>query len=319
MALQTMPVSWRQHSFRAMGCQMTVWLEMAEAEAAEPLLLGAEAMFAAAERVLSRFDPFSELSRLNHNPGRWMPISALLWAVVAQAIEMADETGGLFDPTQLNALLTAGYYRSFDQLSGEPLPMTLPEPAGLAGQWQAVELDAQAQAVWLPPGVGLDLGGLAKGYTAQQVVEFLSEAGPCLVDAGGDISAGTAPTGWPGWPVGLAGPGSASDSPELLSCWLADGTMATSGIDYRRWMQGGQELHHVMDPRTGRAAATDLLTATVLARSAARAEAWATAALVAGLASADHLLTNKRLAAAFVDRQYQLHLTPGLALMSVSV
>ena len=313
MELQTIPVNWHQHAFRAMGCQMTIWLEAADESEAWPALSEAEMMFVRAERVLSRFDPFSELSRLNHSTGRWIPVSALLWTVIAQALVMADETDGLFDPTQLNALLAAGYDRSFDHLAGEPPRPTGGDPVATPGQWQAVALDAETQAVWLPPGLGLDLGGIAKGYTAQLVVDFLGETGPSLVDASGDICAGAAPAGWPGWPVGLRAPGAADSGVELLSLWLAEGSMATSGIDYRRWQRDGEMMHHLMDPRTGRSAQTDLLTVTVLAHSAVRAEAWATAALVAGSSSAFDLLAENGLAAALVDQHHELQLTPLLA------
>ena len=68
----------------------------------------------------------------------------------------------------------------------------------------------------------------------------------------------------------------------VLSLWLNNATLATSGIDYRRWQQDGQPVHHLIDPRTGLPAATDVVTASVLCSDARRAEAWATATLVAG-------------------------------------
>lgn len=310
---QTIPAHWRQRPFRAMGCQMAIWLEMENPKAADYLICEAEAMFYNAEAVLSRFNAASELSWLNGRPGRWTPVSNLLWAVIIQALFMARETSGLFDPTQLTALEAAGYDRSFSEMASETAGTAVCETAvDRHGQWQAVQLDAASQAVWLPPGVRLDLGGIAKGFTAQQVVDFLHEKAPCLVDASGDLIAGAAPLGWPGWPVAVGAPYPAKGD-ELFPLWLVDGAMATSGIDYRRWRQNGRTAHHIIDPRTGQPAQTDLLTATVLAKTAVRAEAWATAALVAGSAAAQQHLAVKGLAAALVDQQHSLILTPALA------
>jgi thiamine biosynthesis lipoprotein len=297
-----------------MGCQMSIWLQMEDAQAGGRLLREAEAMFRSAEGVLSRFDSASELTWLNGRPGRWTAVSDLMWSVITRALFMAEETGGLFDPTQLAALESAGYDRSFAQMSRELVVDGAETAVGCYGQWQAVQLDAGTQSVWLPPGVRLDLGGIAKGHTAQQVVDFLRAEGPCLVDAGGDLTAGAAPLDWPGWPVAVAAPYHKEDADQagLLQLWLVDGTMATSGIDYRRWQRNGRPAHHVIDPRTGMPAVTDLLTTTVLARAAVRAEAWATAALVAGSAAAGQQLSAIGLAAVLLGWQNDLILTPAL-------
>ncbi len=316
MNQQTYPEQWHTRSFRAMGCQMAVWIELENAKKADALLQEVEAMFRHAERRLSRFDPTTELSQLNAWPDTWIAVSEMMWTVVTQALFLARETDGLFDPTQLRALEAAGYTRSFEQM------VTASELSGVEtavvqfDQWQMVQLNVEEQAIRLPFGVKLDLGGIAKGFTAQQVVDFLSEWGPCLVDAGGDLTAGAAPAGQPGWPVTVAAPYSRWDEQpiDLFPLWLVEGTMATSGIDYRRWQHNGRSAHHVIDPRTGLPAETDLLTATVLAKTAVRAEAWATAALVAGTAeAAQQRLADHNLAAALVDQRGDLTVTPALA------
>lgn len=293
---------------------MGIWLELADSQTAVTLLQQAESMFRHAEGLLSRFDPASELSQINARQGFWIPVSDMMWSVVTQALFMARETEGLFDPTLLTALEAAGYDRSFEQLVVADVMAGMMMVGDQSEQWQKVKLVIGGQSLWLPPGVKLDLGGIAKGYTAQQVVDFLTGWGPCLVDAGGDLTAGLAPTGWPGWPVAVASPLNKVNEPraELLPIWLVEGSMATSGIDYRRWQYKGHSAHHLIDPRTGQPAETDLLTATVLAKTAVRAEAWATAALVAGTTSALQKLTNTGLAAALVDRQNKLLFTPAL-------
>ena len=312
MNQDTMNPNWHQHNFRAMGCQMSVSLELEEAAQAQDLLYQAERLFAAAERRLTRFHPESELSRLNARPGDWVPVSSVLWQVVQQAIWLAEETDGLYDPTVLAAVEAAGYTHSFDpwQRNGSPTAFT-PSATPLFGQWQLVELDASRHAIRLPHEVRLDLGGIGKGYTAQQVVAFLKHWGPCLVDAGGDVTAGDAPMGQPGWPVAISAPWTGDDQQPvaLFTLWLANGTIATSGVDYRWWRQNGRKNHHLIDPRTGLPAQTDVRTVSVLSASGMRAEAWATAALVAGVDEGLQQLLYHDLAAAFVTQSGEVRLT----------
>ena len=103
----------------------------------------------------------------------------------------------------------------------------------------------------------LDLGGIGKGYAAERAAELLALAGPCLVNAGGDIAIRGG-----SWPVGV----------EHITLQLGGGGLATSGRDRRRWQRGGRELHHLIDPATGEPAVTDLLRVTVVAADAVDAE-----------------------------------------------
>lgn len=311
MKQQPHPASWQAHSFRAMGSQIVLWLDSGDAAQAAVAFAQAEALFARNERALSRFLADSELMQLNARSGQWVVVSDLLWREVTLALEMARETDGRFDPTLLNALTQAGYDQSFELIDSGHNGRWL-EPELFYGRWREIELDTIYQAVRRPAGVQLDLGGIAKGDTAQQAVALLQPFGPCLVDAGGDLVAGAAPTGYPGWPVALSRPGvdAGGESSDLATFWLADGALATSGVDYRRWRQAGRLAHHLIDPRTGQPADTDILTATVLTPDAAVAEAWSTATLVAGIdAGIDHLL-DFDLAGLVVGRDGRILATP---------
>ena len=302
---------WHTHHFRAMGSQISIWLELDTEDLAQTALRQAEQMFIAAERRLTRFTSDSELSRLNAQPERWTCVSNLTWDVINHALSLAQETQGLYDPTLLNALEVAGYDRSFEQLALTNLTRAGHPQLYLGGRWSEIRLAPKQHALRLPAGLRLDLGGIGKGYTAQQVVNFLSQWGPCLVDAGGDLTAGDAPSGWPGWAVGVAEPWSDPDQTrgQLFQLWLANATLATSGIDYRRWQKNGQIAHHLIDPRTGQPAITDVLTVTVLSTEATQAEAWATAALIAGMTIGHAYLTTHQLAGALVDQAGNLSLT----------
>lgn len=303
----------RPHRFRAMGCEMTAWLELDDADAAQAALQQVEALFAAAERRLSRFRPTSELTLLNGAPERWVPVSDAFWQVFVRALQLAHETDGLFDPTLLGALEAAGYDRDFAEVTA---PMSRKRrgqngrvaPQAASAGWREVRVDPDRRAVWLPAGVRVDLGGIAKGYTAQLAAIFLGQWGPCLVDAGGDLVAGDPPAGLPGWPVGIAVPWHDGGDPavDLARLWLRNVALATSGVDYRRWLHLGQWQHHLIDPRRGAPAVTDLWTVSVVAADAASAEAWAKVGLILGAQGAKALFATRGLAGAWVtaDREF---------------
>lgn len=313
---------WPSRQFYAMGSHMTAWLELANQELAQRTLAQVEDLFHAAEARFTRFRPTSELAQVNAQAGQWTSVSNVFWRLLTRALHLSQATDGLFDPTVFNAVVATGYDRDFAEVrqrgtlsNGQAKPSATP----LRGCWQAVELDAVQHALRLPPSVKLDLGGIAKGETAQAAVAFLSQWGPCLVDAGGDLVAGDAPTGWPGWLVGIAKPtltaaDGVADEPagDLAHLWLKNSALATSGTDYRRWQQGGVTVHHLIDPRKGTAAATDLLTVSVLAAEAAVAEAWAKAALIRGAKDGRMLLEAHQHPAALVDQQQQVTITPAL-------
>jgi thiamine biosynthesis lipoprotein len=134
-----------------------------------------------------------------------------------------------------------------------------------------VRVDRARSTVALEPGYRLDLGGIAKGWTADRILKTLATFGPALVNAGGDIAASGA-----AWPVGL------ETATGTLTLELGDGGLATSGRDRRRWTQDGRRRHHLIDPATAAPADGDLLTVTAAAGSASEAEVLATSLFLAG-------------------------------------
>lgn len=264
-------------------------------------------IFASAENRFSRFRPDSELSQLNRQPDQWVSVSAEMWEMIEKALQLSAETNGLFNPLLLTALERTGYDRPFDEITDDIRCFGRSNSQNTP----TIERDRPNRAVRLSSGARLDLGGIVKGHTAQQAIDYLRSFGPCLLDASGDLAAGDAPSGVPGWPVSVGQPFSRES--DLLRMWLANQTLATSGIDRRRWQRGNSAKHHIIDPQTGDSAETDLLSATIWLDDAASAEAYATAAIVMGWATAYDLLTERGIGAALVDRCGRLTLTPALA------
>jgi thiamine biosynthesis lipoprotein len=268
----------QHHEFRAMGCQMLAALDVATPAATE-WLAEVPGWFAEWERRLSRFRDDSELAWLNRQAGGPVQVSDILWDVVKTALQAAQRSHGLVTPTLLAELELAGYDRSFDML-GAHVPAAAPPLATPSGDWNAVVLRLGSRSICLPPGVRLDLGGVAKGWAADRAAREVGAHGPALLDEGGDIAVSRPMADGSPWPIGVADPSELDGQIELLL--LESGGVATSGRDYRRWRQGGSWQHHIIDPRTGRPAVTDVLSATVVAASAREAEMAAKTALILG-------------------------------------
>ena len=276
--------------FRAMGCQMLAVIDRDDGPAGTQLA-EVPGWFEEWEQQLSRFRADSDLAQLNAAAGRPRVVRPVLWEVIRIALQAARESDGLVRPTMLGALEAAGYDRSFDALDRDsaaaaPASTARGERRGLWGarpappDWCAIALDRRTHSMALPAGVRLDLGGVAKGWAADRAARQLAATGPALVDAGGDIVvSGPMADGSP-WPIVIANPFAPDATVGALLIYF--GAVATSGRDYRRWRRGGVEQHHIIDPRTGQPAETDVLSATVVAADGPSAEAAAKVALILG-------------------------------------
>ena len=210
---------------------------------------------------LTRFSPDSELSRLNAAAGRWTDISPELEDLLRGSLRAYDRSGGLVHIGVLPALLAAGYTRDFAAGPTEASGVAMVAPP------LPEMLDLDGPRARLRPGTSVDLGGIAKGWLADRATERIGPNG--LANLAGDLRArGAGPAG-EGWPVGFG-------STTVL---LRDIGAATSGTEGRRW---GPGLHHLIDPRTGRPAETDLVEVSALAPTAADAEVLAKTALLLG-------------------------------------
>jgi thiamine biosynthesis lipoprotein len=240
----------------------------------EPVRAGIEEIAAR----LTRFDPASELCALNADRREIVPVSPLLRGAVQAALLGAWRTGGLADPTLLGAVEAAGYART--RVGVEPASLddalrAAPprRPATPGGCRRAVEV--RGDCVVRPPGLGLDLGGSAKGLAADWAASRLG--GRYVVDCGGDVRVGGTHD------IALRG--------TAHTLRVTDGAVATSGIDRRVWRrEDGTYAHHLLDPATGEPAWTGLISATSSAETALEAEALAKAALLCGPRGARRIL-----------------------------
>jgi len=263
----------RHIDFRAMNCDMSVVLDTNNT-AFDALLQQVPMWFEVWEQTFSRFRNDSELSQLNASAGQWFNASENLWDVVNGSVQTARVHNGLVTPTILDALMNVGYDQSFEQIGQVAKSMCAMGGMSTLEALAGIECDAQAHTVFLPKGVRLDLGGFVKGWCADEVVQRLADRlpqnTPVLMDAGGDIAISGAMADGSGWAIGIADPFDVEH--DLALVMLGRCGVATSGRDYRKWTQDGVACHHIIDPRTGKSAQTDVLSATVIAPSTQQAE-----------------------------------------------
>jgi thiamine biosynthesis lipoprotein len=275
-----------RQSFECFGGTVTVSVR---GEEEETLLAQARETLLDAHRRLSRFEPGSELSRLNRNPRRAVPASPLVRRFAVAAYTAGALSDGLVDATLLGEIERLGYVESLPPGEGPVFRHdTEPAPAGASreSRWRSLAVDEEAGCVVRAPGTRLDSCGIAKGLLADIVAEQMPEARAFAVDCCGDIRFG----GTAGLTRTLRVDDPFGGEP-LHEFSLRKGAVATSGTTRRTWLdRGGRPAHQILDPATGRPAATGIVQATALAPTALQAEVYAKAALLSGRAGATRWL-----------------------------
>lgn len=262
-----------RHGLRAMGTSVILHApEETQPEAFAAAVRTVEGVFVEGELRFSRFRGESELSHVNREAGAWTAVSPAFEALLRASLSAAERSDGLFDPTVLGALVAAGYDRDFDEVvAGARIAL---RPGTPGGRWR--DIDLAPGRVRLPEGVGIDLGGIAKGWAVDRAAAAALDAGLAwaLVGAGGDLRVvGAAPD----LAVTIQDPEVRGES--CLRVALREGAIATSSVTRRRW---GADRHHLIDPRTGLPADTGVLQASAWAPTCAAAEVAAKVLLFRG-------------------------------------
>jgi FAD:protein FMN transferase len=225
------------------------------------------------EECCTRFDAGSELMRLAAaQPGVPVPVSTLLYEAVQFALEVAEESGGAFDPTVGHAMETRGFNREYR--TGKEIHA----PADFRGaaSYRDVRLDPERQTIMLLRPLVLDLGAVAKGLAVDLAARELAPFENFAINAGGDLYLGGCNAEGEPWSIGIRHPRSDTELIDLLR--VSNRAVCTSGDYEKRSADGG---HHILDPRTG-GSANGVASVTVIAPTAMLADALATAAFVLG-------------------------------------
>ena len=293
--------------FRAMNTDVLLAAEGKADQLVKGFEQAQQFIHASADRF-SRFSETSELSELNRSTGRWFQASPDLFSVIVLTRRFFHLTRGLFDPSILPDLRRVGYDRSMDLLrKNVAAPLFESLLAGERPSFSEMDLDDANHAILLPAGMALDLGGIAKGWIAEQAAIILSRfASICAVNAGGDMFLVGLPEGQSQWPVELEDPLQPENILTLL--WVDPGAVATSTVTKRAWKQGEKSRHHLIDPRTGEPAVTEWVSVTAIAPHAYEAEVFAKALLIGGPRESEEIARNSGIQFSYlaVDREKKI-------------
>jgi thiamine biosynthesis lipoprotein len=235
--------------------------------------------------IWSRFDPESDVGRINAEAGQAVRVAPETLTLVDLSLTGFRVSGGAFDPTVLGDLLRAGYDRSFETITDASARAALSDlTRGALG----IEVDRDASTVRTPIGTGFDGGGIGKGLAADIVVDRLASAGAtgACINNGGDARAwGSAPEGESAWAFAVEAP---TGDDHVTSIALRDGAIATSSPAKRAWGGTGARAHHLIDPRTGEPIVNDIASVSVIAARGWQAEVLTKSVFVTGV---DHSFT----------------------------
>ena len=233
-----------------MGVEFEVVLYAPHRNAAAKAFAAAFARIGELDRVMSDYDPDSELSRLSaSSPSKSpVPLSGDLWTVLDFAQEVSRTSDGAFDVTA--GPLTKLWRRARRQ---KELPTREQIARALAATgYKHLVLDAKGNSArLLRSEMRLDLGGIAKGYAADEALAAIGKLSidRALVRASGDIAVSQPPPGEKGWKVGIAP--LEPDAPPTHFVWLANQAISTSGDSRQHLVVDGKRYSHIVDPRTG--------------------------------------------------------------------
>ena len=224
------------------------------------LLAQVEERCLAFEQTLSRTIATSDVGRINAAAGMTVVVSPETAQLVDAALGYCEESGGLFDIT-IGAVSELWDFHEGIVPSEADIAQALPHVG-----WRGVDVDLAASTVTLAdPDARLDLGGIAKGYVTDVILGELEAAGvtSAYVNLGGNVGVlGTKADGSP-WRVGVRDPNDGSGQKSLAVMRTDGGSVVTSGLYERQFEQDGRRYWHILDPRTGYPAESDVASVSI--------------------------------------------------------
>jgi thiamine biosynthesis lipoprotein len=266
------------------------------------------------ERHLSTYRVTSEIALLNRDESRsWQDVSPTLFAVLKEAHDVSELTGGSFDVTVAPMLEIWGHKPDSSGVLGRmtfqpPTSDQLKQAHKSVGYARLELRSVPRQSVRKSAsGMRLAVDGIAPGYAVDRIATELRDLGHAnfIVEIGGEVrAAGQRPEGGP-WRIAIEAPLATRREP-LVGLRLRDAAVSTSG-DYRdaRIDADGHRYSHTIDPRTGRTTSSALTAVTVIDANAIRADAYATALMVMGTEDGLAWAQAQRVPALFVERTAQ--------------
>jgi thiamine biosynthesis lipoprotein len=305
-----------EDNFRVMGTDVSVGiviesfghsvsngtLSVSEAQKA---IEEARNIFTRNEKIFSRFDDASELSKINKNIGKEIKVSDEMLAVLELCLKFNRISTGYFDPRVINNLERIGYdkdFRSNDFNSKKSTEIVLEKITNSLEQ--DLILNKEKKTVKIEKRI--DTTGIAKGWTVDRVAEYLKQSG-CknfIVDAGGDMFATGLDANNENWKIGIEG---LDDDKVMLK--LNDEGIATSGISRKRWQVGEKKFHHLINPKDPEKFSYDIKTVTVIDAKTVEADGRAKVLVIMGKEKGLQFADENNIKALFLDYRGNVYLS----------
>lgn len=227
------------------------------------------------EALFSATEESSDVHRINGARSQAVAVSSDTAEILRSAKELSRSTDGCFDPTVYPLV----------QLWGFHTVPKVPDAGSIESLLIGVgaeRITTDGETVALPEGMGIDLGGIAKGYATDRLAELVKKYGvaSAMFTLGGNVRVlGRKPDG-SDWRIGVRDPAREDGIIGVVS--ISDRSVITSGSYQRYFEENGKRYHHILDPKTGYPSENGLVSVTVIADSGVRADALSTALFVMG-------------------------------------
>ena len=294
-----------KHDFHTMGTEISVEIIVeteVDATQINSVLRQSEKIFLFNEQVFSRFNPQSELSQINQNTGREIKISKKMFDVISLCLDFYESTDKYFDPRIIDKLERIGYNQNFKNINVKQdidVDLNLNQTDHLRNN---IVLDQENSTLQVAKRI--DLTGIVKGYTVDEVANYLQKMGfsKFIVDAGGDMFAKDTETD--GWQIDVEG---ATDKNFCLK--LKNSGIATSGITRKKWQIKNQTFHHLINPKNPSEFSDKILSVSVIAGKTIEADIMAKALFLMGQDKGLDFANKKNIAALFLDKNGKMTLS----------
>ncbi|EKE18574.1 MAG: hypothetical protein ACD_9C00291G0005 [uncultured bacterium] len=257
--------------FKALGTDVEIQLVVSlekDAEKAKNDLELSKQQYLKFEKIFSRFDEESELSKLNNNLNDFSTSSVEMTEIIKSSIFYYHQCEKLFDPRVIDFLNNIGYYESFHSknfFKGKKFIENKPNEVDLE---QDLKIENEKILFFRK----MDFSGIAKGYITDKIAKFLIDCGwkNFLIDSGGDMYAKGVDEEDQPWRIGVEG-----ISEEKILFSLTNKAVATSGISRRKWEVENKKVHHIINPQSPNNFNFDLKSVSVIAQNTQEADVWA--------------------------------------------
>ncbi|MCE1251958.1 MAG: FAD:protein FMN transferase [Anaerolineae bacterium] len=257
--------------------------------------------------LLSKTVEGSDVWRINHAGGEPVPVSQHTLTILKTAAEISEASQGAFN------IAVGPVINLWRFTSGEAKVPDGESIKTLISHADCSKIKLQGDAVTVPAGMEIDLGGIAKGYITDRIADFLRERGVfrAILNFGGTVvTLGSKPDGTP-WIVGLQHPAGEHGK----KCWAAvpcsDESVVTSGVYERGFYVNGVRYHHIVDPRTGWPVQNGVDCVTVCSKNSLLADGLTTALFVLGPEQGLNLAERFHVHAVYLERDGKISYTTG--------